>query len=118
MMKRIINLFSLFCILALCSCEKVIDLELKESDIKYVVEGVITNEPGSCKVYISQSRQFDEENQFPPVSGAVVTIKDNGKGFSPTDVQSTSLGMNIMHERAEAIDAAISAACVRREQER
>jgi hypothetical protein len=65
-------------ILGLFSCKKVIDLELKETDIKYVVEGVITNEPGVCKVYISQSRQFDEDNQFPGVSGALVTIKDNG----------------------------------------
>lgn len=66
------------CILALCSCKKVIDLELNESDIKYVVEGVITNEPGVCKVYLSQSKQFDEDNQFPGVKGAKVTVKDNG----------------------------------------
>jgi hypothetical protein len=73
--------------LCLFSCKKVIDLELKESDIKYVVEGVITNRPGVCKVYISQTRQFDEENQFPGVSGAIVTITDNGREVALKETQ-------------------------------
>ncbi|MCU7550682.1 DUF4249 domain-containing protein [Chitinophagaceae bacterium LB-8] len=85
------NMIRILCglsfILGLCSCKKVIDLELKESDIKYVVEGAITNEPGVCKVYLSQSKQFNEDNQFPGVSGAVVTIKDNGVEFPLMETQ-------------------------------
>jgi hypothetical protein len=65
----------------------VIDLKLKESDTKYVVEGVITNEPGVCKVYLSQTKQFDENNQFSGVSGAIVTIKDNEEEISLMETQ-------------------------------
>ena len=32
-------------------------------------------------------------------------IKDNGIGFDPSSVKPTSLGMRIMHERADAIHA-------------
>lgn len=60
------------------SCEKVIDLKLNDIDIKYVVEGVITNEPGVCKVTISQSKPFYDDNQFAAISGAIVKVKDNG----------------------------------------
>ncbi len=38
----------------------------------------------------------------------ILTISDNGKGFDPTTTKPTSLGMNIMRERAESIDATIS----------
>ena len=37
----------------------------------------------------------------------VLTISDNGKGFDPTTTKPTSLGMNIMRERAESIGAII-----------
>ena len=83
-LKRL--LFSLT-ILLFCSCEKVIDLKLQETDIKYVVEGVITNEPGVCKVTLTQSKPFYENNQFPGISGAVVTVKDNDLEFSLPETQ-------------------------------
>jgi hypothetical protein len=65
----------------------VIDLKLKESDTKYVIEGIITNEPGVCKVHLSQTRQFDEDNIFPGVSGATVTVKDNEKEIPLLETQ-------------------------------
>src|SRR6478752_4860906 len=83
-LKRL--LFSLT-ILLFCSCEKVIDLKLQETDIKYVVEGVITNEPGVCKVTLTQSKPFYENNQFPGISGAVVTVKDNDVEYSLPETQ-------------------------------
>jgi len=66
------------CLLVFFSCQKVIDLELREAEIKYVIEGIITNEPGVCKVYITQSKNFNENNQFSKVSNAVVAVSDNG----------------------------------------
>ena len=60
------------------SCEKVIELDLRESEIKYVIEGIVTNEPGVCKVYVTESKNFNEDNQFSKVSNAVVTVSDNG----------------------------------------
>src|SRR5688500_10188041 len=77
-MRLLKNIFLFFVLLNLYSCRKVIDIKVKESDTKYVIEGIITNEPGSCKVYISQTRPFNESNDFPQVSGAIVKIKDNG----------------------------------------
>jgi len=83
-LKRL--LFSLT-LLLLISCEKVIDLKLQDTDIKYVVEGVITNEPGVCKVTLTQSKPFYENNQFPGISGAIVTVKDNDVKFSLPETQ-------------------------------
>lgn len=37
-----------------------------------------------------------------------LSITDNGQGFDPAAVSSTSLGLNIMRERAEAIGAALT----------
>jgi len=38
----------------------------------------------------------------------VLTISDNGKGFDPKITKPSSLGMNIMRERAESINAHLS----------
>lgn len=67
------------------SCRKVIDLKLKDSERKYVIEGMVTNEPGVCKVLITQSRNFNEDNNFTGISGAVVRISDNGVEFLLTE---------------------------------
>ena len=64
--------------LFIISCQKVIDIELRDTEIKYVIEGIITNEPGVCKVYITKSKNFNENNQFTRVSNAVVVVSDNG----------------------------------------
>ena len=65
-------------LLCFISCQKVIELELRDTEIKYVIEGIVTNEPGPSKVYVSQSRNFNENNQFERISSAVVSISDNG----------------------------------------
>jgi hypothetical protein len=78
-MKFLINnIYLLIFLFGFSSCEKVIDIKVRESDTKYVVEGVITNEPGSCFVYLSRTQAFNENNNFEKVSGAIVKIKDNG----------------------------------------
>jgi hypothetical protein len=77
---RVINkLLFLFVLLSFWSCEKVIELELNDSDIKYVIKGIVTNEPGVCKVQLTKSKPFYTNNEFPGVSGAIVTVKDNGR---------------------------------------
>ncbi|HEV8505327.1 MAG TPA: DUF4249 domain-containing protein [Chitinophagaceae bacterium] len=86
-MKRIKRLAFFFSILSLCSCQKVIDLKLHDADIKYVVEGVISNEPGVCTVNLTQSKPFYENNQFPGISGAIVTVKDNDVEFALPETQ-------------------------------
>ena len=74
-------------VLNLFSCNKVIELDLRNTEIKYVVEGIVTNEPGICKVYISQSKNFNEDNQFQKVSGAIVKVKDNGVEKTLSEVE-------------------------------
>jgi hypothetical protein len=76
-MRRIIKFLCFVCFV-FASCKKVIDINVKESDTKYVIEGIITNEPGVCKVSVSRSTPFNEENNFPAVNNAVVKVKDNG----------------------------------------
>lgn len=60
------------------SCEKAVDLKLKDNEPKYVIEGQITNEKGVCKVLISKTKNVGDDNQFKGVSGASVKIENNG----------------------------------------
>ncbi|MXV15644.1 DUF4249 domain-containing protein [Hufsiella ginkgonis] len=78
-MNTILRFFSLTLVLGgLSACEEVIDIDLKDSEAKYVIEGVIANEAGACKVLISQSRKFADDNTFPGISGATVTVENKG----------------------------------------
>lgn len=72
------SFFYISVLLSLCSCNKVIELKLRDTETKYVIEGIITNEPGVCKVYLTQTKNFNEDNQFEKISGATVKVKDNG----------------------------------------
>lgn len=63
--------------LLLLSCEKVIDVNLKTVPAKLVIEGNITNEAGPYTVKLSKTVDYMGPNEFPSVSGAVVTISDN-----------------------------------------
>jgi hypothetical protein len=75
---KVLSLFSgLFLLLSLTSCEKVIDIDLNEADKKYVIEGVLTDQPGSCQVLVSTTVAFNNGNNVPGVSGAAVTITDD-----------------------------------------
>jgi hypothetical protein len=59
------------------SCERVIQLELKNSTPKIVIQGNIYDQPGPYIVKISSSVNFDASSNYPPVSGAKVVITDN-----------------------------------------
>ena len=81
---------------AVFSCKKVIEIKVKDSDTKYVIEGIVTNEAGSCKVMISKTNPFYADHNFPIVSNAVVTISDNITQYTLTETspgiyQNTSL---------------------------
>src|SRR5215468_8752405 len=74
LVKVIIALFVLF----FSSCEKVIHLDLNTAEKKYVVEATVTDQPGTAQVLLSQTKNFDDNNQFVGVSGAMITIKEEG----------------------------------------
>ena len=62
--------------IALSSCEKVIDLDLKDVESKLVVEANITNQPGPYFVKLTKSIPFDESSIYPEVNDALVIISD------------------------------------------
>lgn len=74
-MKRTIYLL-LSVVITFSSCEKIIDLPLDDAAKKYVIEGAITDTKGGCRVLISQTKNFKEDNSFESVSGAAVSITD------------------------------------------
>ncbi|RKR82115.1 uncharacterized protein DUF4249 [Mucilaginibacter gracilis] len=84
-MRNIIYI-TLLAILFFSSCEKAIDLKLPDNTPKYVIEAVLTNEAGGCRVSISQTKAFTGDNTFAGISGATVTISGNGTSqtLSPT----------------------------------
>lgn len=58
------------------SCQKVIDVKLDEADKKIVVDAVLTDHEGGCIVKLSKTKNFNENNNFVGLGGAVITIKD------------------------------------------
>jgi hypothetical protein len=73
------------------SCEKVINVDLNDAEKKYVIEAVVTDQAGSCKVLLSETKNFDDDNSFKGISGAQITIADNNG--SPVNLAETSPGV-------------------------
>ena len=63
---------------ALCSCKKVIDVNLKNAATQMVITGEVNNRPGPYQVTITKTVNFTSDNNFPAVSGALVIITGNG----------------------------------------
>lgn len=80
-MKNIAYLFLLLPIL-FSSCDKVIDLKYTDNEVKYVIEGSITNEAGGCTVLLSKTRNFKDSNPFSGLSGGLVKIENNGTVYT------------------------------------
>lgn len=75
--------FRIVCLLGgivalLLSCQKVIDVRLRDADKKYVIEGFITTED-TCRVLLSQTKNFSDSNGFAGISGAVITVQRNNE---------------------------------------
>jgi hypothetical protein len=74
----------------LAGCQKVISVNLNSTEKKYVVSGRITDQPGECQVSITLTKDFSDNNQFPGVSGATVTVENQG---IITTLQETGSGL-------------------------
>lgn len=74
----IFKLFIAFASLVICSCEKVIHLDLNTAEKKYVIEATVTDQPGTAEVLLSQTKNFDDNNDFVGVSGATINVKEEG----------------------------------------
>ncbi|WP_343748482.1 DUF4249 family protein [Fluviicola sp.] len=78
---------SLLFLLAISSCEKVINVDLNNTDQKVVVEGTILRGDTVQRVRVTKTQNFDESTAPPTVDNAVVTIIDNlGNAASFTSV--------------------------------
>jgi len=75
-MKNTIIISSLLLLATFTSCRKTIDIQVKEADKKYVIEGVITDRNEPATVRISKSIGLNAANEFPALSGADVSIRD------------------------------------------
>jgi len=74
------------CIAVLFSaCQKVISVKLSPGASKYVIEGVITDQPGTCSVSITATKDFSADNTFPGVSGATVKVESDGTVYTLTE---------------------------------
>lgn len=76
-------------LLLLSSCEKVINIDLKEADQKVVIEGFISDQPGltTHSILLSKTNKFSAENNKNPVSGAFVMVEDISLGLKDTLVE-------------------------------
>jgi hypothetical protein len=80
MIKKINNfqiVTLLFLTLLFVSCEKVIDIDLKDSKSTIVIEGEINEGDSLHTIRITKSSLFGGTNTFPNVKGAVVSISDD-----------------------------------------
>ena len=74
-------------LIALVSCEKVIDIDLSGAEPKIVIDGTITDQPGPYTVKISKTGDYFKPSTFPAVTGASVTISDDtGNSETLTEV--------------------------------
>ena len=80
-------------ILFMCTwgCRKVIDVNLNDAAPQLVVEGNIYNTTGPYSIQLSKTINYSSLNQFPPVTGAAVFVKDLTDGTNDT-LQESSAG--------------------------
>jgi hypothetical protein len=75
--RIIIHSIAVCAVFSVLSCTKVININLNFSSPRIIIEGEISDQRSSCYVRISKSANFFEQNIFPTVSGALVTITDD-----------------------------------------
>ena len=75
-LKYIYLIFSLL-VISITSCQKVIELDLKESEVFYVIEGTVNKDSLEHFIYISESKKFSSDNVFTLVENAIVTLSDD-----------------------------------------
>jgi Domain of unknown function (DUF4249) len=88
-MKNYKIIFGALIALAFSSCEKVINVDLKNAEQKIVIEGIVDNSGKPATVKITKTVNFSSGNTFPALSGATVKITDNtGAVFNLTETTS------------------------------
>jgi hypothetical protein len=65
------------CAIVFTSCEKVIDVDLKNAEPKIVIEGIVDNSGRPASVKITKTVSFSNTTTAPNISGAIVSMSDN-----------------------------------------
>src|SRR5215467_13324944 len=94
-MKPYIKAILLILLIPASACKKVIHVKLNDADPRIVITGDVTNEMGPYTITLSKTINFEEDNIFPPVSGALVIISTPG-GLTDT-LSETSNGNYTTH---------------------
>jgi Domain of unknown function (DUF4249) len=74
--------------ITLASCEKVVNVDLKNAEPKIVIEGIVDDSGDAAKVVISKSVPFSSLSNYPAITGATVKITDNaGNTYTLAETQ-------------------------------
>ncbi len=71
-------------LLSATSCEKVINVDLNDTDSKVVIDANISDNTGPYSVFLSRTVNFSQDNNMPPVTGATVIIVDSTANMTDT----------------------------------
>jgi hypothetical protein len=74
-----------FVVISLVGCTEIIDLELRSSSVRLVVDAVLTNEHDVHVVKLSKSSPYFSKEEAPAVSNAKVIISNDGTDFVLTE---------------------------------
>jgi Domain of unknown function (DUF4249) len=94
-----LKIYLMFAVLVLgaSSCQKVIDLHLGNVSGLLVIEGNVTNAPGTQTVLLSQNVAFTSTNTYPPVTGASVSVTDSlGNNYPFTEGPAGTYTNNVL----------------------
>ncbi|MFN8344305.1 MAG: DUF4249 domain-containing protein [Spirosomataceae bacterium] len=80
----------LFVILSMTSCVEVVQLDLRSVEPQIVIDGKITDSAIGNEVKITLTQDFQQKNEFPPITTAEVTVTDVTTGQSETLTQTYS----------------------------
>ena len=75
-------------LISLSACVDVIQLDLNSTNPAVVIEGRITDHDSSNEVRITQTVDFNQANEFPPITNAQVVVQDLTAGLADTLTQS------------------------------
>ena len=77
-MKRIYNIFAVITgSIAISACQETVQLDLKQTPPKIVIEGQVTDQPGHQSVKVSRSVDFYSSGEAPTIDNATVIVTDN-----------------------------------------
>lgn len=77
-MKNIIQITLLLTLVfSFFACEKTVQLDTKQTEPVYIIDGLVTNQLTKHRIQISKSQLFYDSGQNPTVTDAVVQVTDN-----------------------------------------